>query len=93
MNVIKFNLFVFRCVYRLAWAAAAGDLTLQSASPEKLRAAVLAVETLSPDLICLAREAMEVLTLTIALHPEALDQLVKDKVGQAFVLDLVLMCR
>ena len=44
-------------------------------------------------LLCTCREALEVLTLTIALHPDAMDQLVKDKTWQAFVIDLVLLCR
>lgn len=43
--------------------------------------------------LTLSREAMETLTLAIALHPEAMDVLGKDKTWQAFVIDLVLLCR
>ena len=36
---------------------------------------------------------MEVLTLTIALHPEAMESLAKDKIWHSFVVDMVLLCR
>ena len=55
------NMHHVRVVHRLAWAAAAGDLSLHQAAPEDLRSAILAVENLSPELIALAREAMEVI--------------------------------
>ena len=58
----KFTCDTLRCVYRFAWAAAAGDLGLNVASttPETFRAAVLAAEDtpLSPELITLARQAL-----------------------------------
>ena len=57
----KFIRETWRCVYRFAWAAAAGDLGLNVASttPETFRAAVLAAQgtTLSHELITLARQA------------------------------------
>lgn len=82
-----------RFVYRLAWSAAAGDITLHSAAPEQLRAALLEQESVTGNLASIAREAVEVLTLTIALHPEAMEALAKDKVWHAFVVDMVLLCR
>ena len=82
-----------RCIYRLAWAAAAGDLSLTAATSDQLRAATLATNNLPAELVSLAREAMETLTLAVALHPESMDALVKDKTWQSFVLDLVLLCK
>ena len=124
-GALKFTCyFSGRCVFRLAWAAAAGDLALHGAPAEQLREAIIsggsssstnisssgsssnagcnaassagaatAPPPLSLELTSVAKEAMEVLTLTIALHPEALDQLVKDKTWQSFVIDLVLLCK
>ena len=86
-------MIVCRFIYRLAWSAGAGDLGLQTGTADQLRAAVLGVTSLGAELVCLAREALETLTLAVALHPESLDQLVKDKTWQAFVIDLLLLCR
>lgn len=39
------------------------------------------------------REALEVLTVALALCPSALDILNKDKAWQCFIIDLILLCK
>ena len=43
--------------------------------------------------VSVAREALEVLTVCLALCPSALDALNKDKAWQTFIIDLLLLCK
>ena len=43
--------------------------------------------------IAVAREALEALTICLALFPAGIDALHKDKAWQAFVIDLLLICK
>ena len=43
--------------------------------------------------VFVAREALEVLTVCLALCPTALDALNKDRAWQAFIIDLLLLCK
>ncbi len=44
-----------------------------------------------PDDVALCREAMEVLTLAVSLHPQCLESLSKDKSWHNFIVDLTLL--
>ena len=82
-----------RSVVRLAWASSAGDLT--TTDPAQLRAwhhsSNKTTPALDQDCSLLAREALEVLTLTIALCPTSLEMLSKEADWRGFLVDLVLL--
>ena len=87
-------LFSFTAIIRLAWASAAGNLGLTNGSPAELHDPFKTnnkkIETKEDD-IALACEAIEVLALAIALHPQCLEGLCKDSSWHQFIIDLVLM--
>lgn len=43
--------------------------------------------------VCVCREALEVLTISLALCPSGLDSLNKEKAWQTFIIDLILLSR
>ena len=49
------------------------------------------VPALSLEDVSLCREALDVLSLAIALYPQSLDNLCKDKSWHTFIIDLVLL--
>ena len=80
-------------IIRLAWASAAGNLGLTNGSPAELHEPFKTnkkIETKEDD-IALACEAIEVLALAIALHPQCLESLIKDSSWHQFIIDLTLM--
>ena len=81
-----------RAVIKLAWAASCGNLDLTSSTVEALKEKHSSGQA-NPDedYAALTREALEVLTLSIALYPASMDQLNKDKSWHGFIVDLVLM--
>jgi hypothetical protein len=48
------------------------------------------LNVLGADDVALCREALDVLALAVALFPQSLDNLCKDKSWQTFIIDLVL---
>ena len=88
------DLALVKAVLRLVWASGAGDLA--ASDPDTLKQIYktnsrnkVAIDT---DYAKLAREALEVLTMAVALCPTALESLSKDKSWHSFLVDLVLLC-
>ena len=81
-------------IIRLAWASASGNPALAAASTDELDSR-LKGDHPPPDEedVAVCREALEVLTLAVALRPTSLDALTKDKSWQSFVIGLVLYSR
>ena len=48
-------------------------------------------QALSSEDVSLCREALDVLSLAIALYPQSLDNLCKDKSWHTFIIDMVLL--
>lgn len=90
------NQSIVSAIIRLAWASTAGNLGLMNGSPEELHLPFKDGKfhkqpPPKEDDIALATEAVEVLALAIALHPQCLDSLCKDTSWHQFIIDLVLM--
>ena len=85
---------VVRSVLRLAWSSSAADInitdmdTLKQVNKENNKNGVV----LDAEYSKLAREALEVLTMSVALCPTALETLSKDKSWHSFLVDMILIC-
>ncbi|XP_047353087.1 probable ubiquitin carboxyl-terminal hydrolase FAF-X isoform X1 [Vespa velutina] len=84
-----------RAIIRLAWAASTGNLNNINASIESLHTMheLNQKEQRCPDnndvLVC--KEALEVLTIALALNSAAFEVLLRDKMWHMFLIDLVLL--
>ncbi|XP_067668544.1 ubiquitin carboxyl-terminal hydrolase 9X-like [Haliotis asinina] len=90
------DLATVKSIQKIAWAASSCSLHLVHASIEDIhRAHEKPKDYVPSDMedIGVAREALEVLTVCLALFPAALDALHKDKAWQCFIIDLLLLCR
>ncbi|KAK6195512.1 hypothetical protein SNE40_000926 [Patella caerulea] len=90
------DLSTVKAIQKIAWAASSSSLHLVHASNEDIHKAHEKVkESVAPDCedMVVAREAMEVLTVCLALCPSALESLNKDKAWQSFITDLLLICK
>ncbi|XP_041351568.1 probable ubiquitin carboxyl-terminal hydrolase FAF-X isoform X2 [Gigantopelta aegis] len=90
------DLSTVKAIQKIAWAASSCSLHLVHASNEEIhKAHEKPKEGIHTDMedINVAREAMEVLTVCLALFPSALDVLHKDKAWQCFIIDLLLLCK
>lgn len=88
------DLATVRSIICIAWASSSGCTHMMQASYEDLHS--LEEKTLKPletEEITLCKEALEVLAVTLALCPEALDILIKDKTWHLFIIDLLLICK
>ncbi|KAK7089931.1 ubiquitin carboxyl-terminal hydrolase 9X-like isoform X2 [Littorina saxatilis] len=90
------DLNTVKAIQKIAWAASSCSLHLVHASIEDIHKAhekpKEAIHTDTED-IAVAREALETLTVCLALFPAGIDALHKDKAWQAFVIDLLLICK
>ena len=43
--------------------------------------------------VAVCREALELLTVCLALHPQTIETLNKDKAWQNFIIDILILCR
>merc|ERR1719232_1189133 len=86
------SLEVVRSVLRLAWCSSAADLNITDLDTLKQIHKTNKEITIDQDYAKLAREALEVLTVSVALCPSALETLSKDKSWHSFLVDLVLLC-
>ena len=83
-----------QAIIRLAWSTACGNINMMNGSTsEELHAKFQNPEDLALDDsdIDVCKEALEVLTLAIALCPTSLESLSKDQSWQNFIIDLTLM--
>ena len=85
---------VVKSVLRLAWASSAADISITDMeSLKKIHKSNSKNKVvIDADYARLAREALEVLTISVALCPTALETLGKDKSWHGFLVDLVLLC-
>uniref|UniRef100_A0A146LHV0 ubiquitinyl hydrolase 1 n=3 Tax=Lygus hesperus TaxID=30085 RepID=A0A146LHV0_LYGHE len=79
---------------QLAWASACADINLVGSDYQKLHN-LTARAVPHPFDILVSKEALEVLTIALVLHPAMLDELLDDENWKTFIIDLVLMsnCR
>lgn len=81
-----------RAIMCLAWAAATGSLACQH-RPVDLRAAAREGRTPDAEDVTVAREALQLLTLSLSLHPTALEALLAEQLWHGFVIDLLLLAK
>ena len=88
------DIALVKSVQRLAWAASAADIDVTDFETLKKIHKLNSKnkEGIDSNYAKLAREALEVLTMAIALCPTALESLSKDKSWHGFLVDLVLLC-
>ncbi|XP_031549243.1 probable ubiquitin carboxyl-terminal hydrolase FAF-X isoform X2 [Actinia tenebrosa] len=90
------DLTVIKSIQRIAWVSGGGVLRLLEGSNDEIHKAYEKPGTgkiLDQSDAELAREALEVLTVCLALCPSALDSLSKDKTWQCFVIDVLILCQ
>ncbi|CAH1782281.1 unnamed protein product [Owenia fusiformis] len=92
------DLTTVKSIEKIAWASSCGSLPLVHATSEDIHKAHERMNSQSnkqPDQedISLCREALEVLTVCLALSPTTLEALIKDKAWQCFIIDLLLLCK
>ncbi|XP_078379070.1 ubiquitin carboxyl-terminal hydrolase 9X-like isoform X2 [Oculina patagonica] len=89
------DLNAIKSVQRLSWAAGVGMLHLMQSTNEEIHKVYEKHTTkgLESDDIQVAKEALEVLSVCLALCPSALETLTKDKSWQCFIIDLLILCQ
>jgi len=98
------NQSTVRALQRIAWSSCAAGLQLVHAPYDQIHQAVDQLhgcmiggegDRLVPDAddVAVCREALEVLSVCLALCPEAVDVLYKEQVWQTFIIDVLLVCR
>ena len=106
MTGISPDLATVKAIQKLAWAASSGSLQLIHSTNEEIHKAHerstastptsgSSSQARGPDAedVSVAREGLEVLTVCLALCPSALESLNKDRAWQAFIIDLLLLCK
>ncbi|XP_035221479.1 probable ubiquitin carboxyl-terminal hydrolase FAF-X isoform X2 [Stegodyphus dumicola] len=88
------DLATVKAIMKMAWASSSGSMDLMQASYEELHQLEEKIcKPVDSEEIQLCREALEVLTISLALCPEALDTLMKEKAWHVFIIDLLLICK
>lgn len=93
-----------RALQRIAWSSCAAGLQLVHAPYDQIHQAVDQLhgcviggegDRLVPDAddVAVCREALEVLSVCLALSPDAVDVLYKERLWQTFIIDVLLVCR
>lgn len=93
-----------RALQRIAWSSCAAGLQLVHAPYDQIHQAVDQLhgciiggegDRLVPDVddVAVCREALEVLSVCLAICPDAVDVLYKERVWQTFIIDILLVCR
>uniref|UniRef100_UPI00358FFCD7 ubiquitin carboxyl-terminal hydrolase 9X-like n=1 Tax=Myxine glutinosa TaxID=7769 RepID=UPI00358FFCD7 len=90
------DISVIRAIQKIAWASGCGSITLVFAANEEIckvyqkNGGGKDPDTEDEQVCC---EALEVLTLCLALAPSGSDMLSKDRAWQLFIVDLLLHCQ
>jgi len=89
---------IVKSIQKMAWSASSGSLMLLHSSNDDIHKAHDAVsgcqlQAADAEDIAVCREALEVLSVCLALCPNALEVLNKDKAWQTFIIDLLLLSR
>ena len=94
-----------RALQRIAWASCAAGLQLVHAPYDQIHQAVNQLhgciviggegDRLVPDAddVAVCREALEVLSVSLALCPDAVEVFFKERIWQTFIIDVLLVCR
>ncbi|XP_066928951.1 ubiquitin carboxyl-terminal hydrolase 9X-like [Clytia hemisphaerica] len=86
---------VVKTIQKICWCASVGDLSLLQAEHIAIHNKYEekeSLEQLDPEYSLLAKEAFEVLTITLALCPSVLEGLIRDRSWHLFVIDTLLLC-
>ena len=94
---------MIRALQRIAWSSCAAGLQLVHAPYDQIHQAVDQLhgcviggegDRLVPDVddVAVCRESLEVLSVCLALCPEAVDVLFKERIWQTFIIDVLLVC-
>ncbi|XP_030838236.1 probable ubiquitin carboxyl-terminal hydrolase FAF-X isoform X3 [Strongylocentrotus purpuratus] len=89
------DLSVVKAIKKIAWSAGCGCSHLLHGSNEEVHKSFEKADSgeADGDDAALCREALEVLTVCLALCPQALDALNKDKAWQCCIIDLLLLAK
>ncbi|XP_052826881.1 probable ubiquitin carboxyl-terminal hydrolase FAF-X, partial [Octopus bimaculoides] len=88
------DLNTIKAIQKIAWSSCTGSLHLVHDSNEEIHRIVeKGKENTEPEDIEVTREALELLSVCLALCPAALESLNKDKAWQIFIIDLLLLCK
>lgn len=91
------DLVTVKAIQKIAWSSSSGNFHLVHSANEDIHKAheKQGIQGKQPEQedISVCREALEVLTVCLALCPPALEALNKDKAWQAFIIDLLLLCK
>ncbi|XP_046853983.1 probable ubiquitin carboxyl-terminal hydrolase FAF-X [Xenia sp. Carnegie-2017] len=87
---------VVKAIQKISWTAAGGMMDILRASPDEIHKSFEKMDLTSHFLdindINTCKESTEVLTLCLAIQPNHLETLSKDRSWQSFITDLVLRC-
>lgn len=85
---------VVKVIQKMCWCSSVGDLSLLSAENTDLhnKYEKEILEQVDSEYSFLAKEAFEVLTITLALCPSVLEGLIRDRSWHLFVIDTLLLC-
>lgn len=85
-----------RALQKIAWSTSGECLHLVHSSFDEIHKAVEQCKSSDAQFdvedMNVCREALEVLTVCLALCPEAIDTFYKERTWQSFIIDLVLVC-
>ena len=85
-----------RALQKIAWSTSGECLHLVHSSHDEIHKSMEASSSqdrqLEHDDISVSREALEVLTICLALCPDTIDMICKEKNWQFFIIDLLLVC-
>lgn len=88
------DLNTIKAIQKIAWSSCTGSLHLVHDSNEEIHRIVeKGEENTEPEDIEVTKEALELLSVSLALCPAALESLNKDKAWQCFIIDLLLLCK
>ena len=96
------DIITVKAIQKIAWSASVGSLDLVHLSNDDIHKAVEQTgspitpdpeKVIDPEDMVVCREALEVLTVCLAVCPLALDNLNKDKAWQTFIIDLLLLSK
>lgn len=81
-----------RALIRRAWASSCGSTHLVNSAEDLHSIVEKASESAEEEELELCQEALEVLTITVALCPEVVQQLQEEEPWKQFIIDLLLIC-
>ncbi|KAG1670256.1 putative ubiquitin carboxyl-terminal hydrolase FAF-X [Nymphon striatum] len=89
------DMSTIRAIIKLAWASSSAAMLMIHSSNEELHQLHVMSTTKLPDSedVQVCKEGLEVLSIALALYPQALEVLIKDTTWHNFIIDLLLLCK